>query len=216
MTQDTAAFRNQSVYHALRSRICLLDYPPNSRLSEETLATEFGMSRTPLRRVLARLEDEGLVQSIHGVGTLVTDVDIAEMRHVYELRMELAQLVGVLSPAPITTDTIAQVQAFQRRAADLRITPDARTFAQMNMDFFDFGLSLSENQPLRDMSERLYYRTARIWLKTISRLDLTQEIDIFAREIDETANAIAAGDTAAAALIRRAHISMSIHRLSQP
>jgi len=84
------------------------------------------------------------------------------------------------------------------------------------MDFFDFGLSLSENQPLRDMSERLYYRTARIWLKSISKLDLVQEIDIFAREIDEIANAIAAGDTTAAALIRRAHISMSIHRLSQP
>jgi len=103
MTHDTAAFRNQTVYHTLRSRICLLDYPPNSRLSEESLAAEFGMSRTPLRRVLARLEDEGLVQSQHGVGTLVTDVDIAEMRHVYELRMELAQLVGTLSPAPIHT-----------------------------------------------------------------------------------------------------------------
>ena len=216
MTHDTTAFRNQTVYQTLRSRICLLDYPPNSRLSEESLAAEFGMSRTPLRRVLARLEDEGLVQSQHGVGTLVTDVDIAEMRHVYELRMELAQLVGILSPAPVTKTTKTEVAKFQSRANDLRGTPDARTFAQLNMDFFDFGLSLSENQPLRDMSERLYYRTARIWLKSISKLDLSQEIDIFAREIDETANAIAAGDTTAAALIRRAHISMSIHRLSQP
>lgn len=91
---ETTAQRNQKLYAQLRDRICMLDYPPETRLSEEALAAEFGISRTPLRRVLARLEDEGLVQSIHGVGTLVTDVDIYEMQHVYDLRMELAQLIG--------------------------------------------------------------------------------------------------------------------------
>jgi len=66
---DTTPNRNQMLYSQLRDRICLLDYPPDTRLSEEALAKEFGISRTPLRRVLARLEDEGLVQSVHGVGT---------------------------------------------------------------------------------------------------------------------------------------------------
>ncbi len=60
----------------IRQRICLLDFPPGAQLSETALAEEFGTSRTPVRRVLARLEEEGLVQSVHGVGTLVTDADI--------------------------------------------------------------------------------------------------------------------------------------------
>ncbi|MEZ5475956.1 MAG: GntR family transcriptional regulator [Thiolinea sp.] len=58
----------------MRRRICLLDYPPNTRLREEDLASEFGVSRTPLRRVLGHLESEGLVKSVrcrhdcHGCG----------------------------------------------------------------------------------------------------------------------------------------------------
>src|SRR3546814_2838391 len=50
------------IYHALRDRICLLEYPPGLRLSEEEIAQEFDVSRTPVRRVLARLESEGLVE----------------------------------------------------------------------------------------------------------------------------------------------------------
>lgn len=212
---ETVQQRNQQLYAELRDRICMLVYPPGERLSEEALAAEFGISRTPLRRVLARLEDEGLVQSVHGVGTLVTDVDIHEMRHVYDLRMELAQLVGLLSPVTIDDTTIQTVRSFQARGRALEAQPTAERFARLNMDFFDFGLSLSDNQPLREMSERLYYRTARIWLKSIPKMDLVNEVEIFCREIDEITTAIENRDTTAAALIRRAHISMSIQRLKQ-
>ena len=68
--------RIERIYAVLRKRICLLDYAPGERLREETLADEFDVSRTPIRRVLARLEDEGLVRSVHGVGTIVPDIDV--------------------------------------------------------------------------------------------------------------------------------------------
>ena len=92
----------ERLYRTLRDRICLLDYPPGARLSEEELAAEFEISRTPLRRVLARLEAEGLIGSVHGVGTIVTDVDVEELAQVYALRMELAPLLGRLDPVPFT------------------------------------------------------------------------------------------------------------------
>ena len=50
--------------------------------------------------MLARLEAEGLIGSVHGVGTIVTDVDIEELAQVYALRMELAPLLGKLDPIP--------------------------------------------------------------------------------------------------------------------
>jgi DNA-binding GntR family transcriptional regulator len=98
----SARERSERIYRILRDRICLLEYAPGSHLSEEELAQEFEISRTPVRRVLARLESEGLVQSVHGVGTIVTDVDIEELQQVYHLRMELAELIGKLSPIPRT------------------------------------------------------------------------------------------------------------------
>ena len=96
----TARDRFDRMHTVLRNRICVLDYPPGTRLSEEDLAAEFGTSRTPLRRVLVRLEGEGLLQSVHGVGTFVTDVDIEALEQTYQLRMELAELLGVLGPNP--------------------------------------------------------------------------------------------------------------------
>ena len=209
-----AAERFQRLYHALRERICLLDYPPGTRLSEEALAQEFGTSRTPLRRVLARLEDEGLVESRHGVGTLVTDVDPGRMEQVYALRLELAQLVGRLDPVPVTQTHRDALAAFVADAGALVDAPEARGFATLNMAYFAFGLSLTKNAALREVSERLYYLTARIWLQAIDRMDLAAECALFLDEIRQTQTALQAGDTQAAALIRRAHISMSARRLS--
>ena len=66
--------RFERIYGIIRDRICLLEYAPGMRLGEEDLAKEFGVSRTPIRRVLSRLETEGLLESRHGVGTFVTTI----------------------------------------------------------------------------------------------------------------------------------------------
>ena len=94
----SARQRFDRIYHTLRSRICLHDYPPGERLREEDIALEFGISRTPVRQVLVKLETEGLLRSVHGVGTIVTDIDVEELAQVYQLRVELAEMIGKLSP----------------------------------------------------------------------------------------------------------------------
>lgn len=202
------------LHEALRTRICLLDHPPGTRLSEESLAAEFGTSRTPLRRVLAKLEDEGLVLSQHGVGTIVTDVDPGEMARTYDLRRELAGLVGRLSPVPITDAIIAEAGDFLTRGEALAARPDTRALALLNMQYFHFGTSLTRNEALREMSERLYYRTARIWLTATAHLDLAEESAIFVSELRDSLQALRAHDTQAAADVRRAHISLCIARVN--
>lgn len=142
-----AETRHLRLYETLRTRICLLDYPPGTKLGEEALAAEFGVSRTPLRRVLSRLADEGLLETRHGVGTLVTDVEPLELAHIYALRMELAELTGRLSPCEITPDMLAKARAFADEADALQAAPDPRAFAELNLAFFTFGLSLTENTP---------------------------------------------------------------------
>lgn len=193
----------------------MLDYLPGTRLSEKALAEEFGISRTPLRRVLGRLEAEGLLRSVQGVGTIVTDVDIEALAQVYQLRMELAEMIGRLSPVPPDARTVQAFRDLFRRGRELVENPDPRAFGQLNMDFFQALLLLSDNEPFREISERLYYRTARIWLKSISKLNLAEEAAIFAREIEDILRAVEIGDLEAAGYIRRSHISMSFTRLRQ-
>ncbi|MEX0957120.1 MAG: GntR family transcriptional regulator [Rhizobiaceae bacterium] len=210
--------RFERIYNVLRTRICLLDYPPGERLREEDLAEEFGVSRTPIRPVLITLEAEGLLRSVHGVGTIVTDIDVDELEQVYQLRVELAELIGKLSPIAPDAATVAKFRAMLARCEALSGSPDAREFARINMDFFHLLNSLTGNEPLREISERLYYQTTRIWLKTASRLSqyrelLMNEIQIFQREVADIVDAIDVGDLQVVGYIRRAHISMSFQRL---
>ncbi|SLN58240.1 DNA-binding transcriptional repressor LldR [Roseivivax jejudonensis] len=209
----SAEARHQRLYAELRGRICLLDYPPGTKLGEEALAAEFGVSRTPVRRVLARLSDEGLVEARHGVGTLVTDVDARELGQVYALREELAQLSGTMTPRPVTDAVLSELRTLIAEGAKLADLPDARAFARLNMAYFSFTQRLIGNDALAEVSERLYFRTARIWLQAIAELDLDREIAAFREEMRQVADALRSGDMPAVGMIRRAHISMSFHRL---
>lgn len=205
------------MHDAIRTRICLLDYPPGMRLSEVELADEFGTSRTPLRRVLARLEDEGLVRSVHGVGTFVTDADIAELEQVYRLRLELAELTGRLDPATPGPDFLEDLDSMIARSTAIMATEDARAFTRLDMDVFHLLVGLTANAPLREISERLYYQTKRIWLRSAisARLDLGEEFAIFNRELEDIRRAVVVGDLEAVAHIQRAHISLSFRRLQR-
>lgn len=212
--------RFERIYQTLRTRICMLDYAPGMRLREEDLAEEFRVSRTPVRRVLVKLEAEGLLRSVHGVGTIVTDIDIEALAQVYELRIELAELVGRLSPVTVDTALVDRFRAIRARCDQLVEAGDPREFSRINMEFFHLFTALTANEPLRVLSEQLYYQTARIWLKTASRLAsfdelLKQEFVTFQREVVDITEAVEQGDLVAASHVRRAHIAMSFRRIRQ-
>lgn len=205
--------RFERLYHTIRRRICLLEYQPGERLGEEELARELGVSRTPLRRVLSRLESEGLLESRHGVGTFVTVVDIDSLLQVYALRMELAVLMGRLDPIARSPADLARVRAILERCDELVEAPDPKAIAQINMEFFQELAAMIGNEPLREISERLYYRTHRIWLTSVPHLNLRDEVVVFRREVADILAAMEVGDLEAVGHIRRSHISMSVKRM---
>ena len=207
--------RFERIYKAIRDRICLLEYQPGERLGEEDLAREFHVSRTPIRRVLSKLESEGLLESKHGVGTFVTDVDIDSLAQVFQLRMELAELLGKLDPIPRSESDLARVRALLARCDKLLKKPDPKAYARLNMDFFQELGAMVGNAPLREISERLYYLTTRIWLKSVPHLNLPDEITVFRREMADILQAMEVGDLEAVGHIRRSHISMSVKRMKR-
>ncbi len=207
--------RFERIYKTIRDRICLLEYHPSDRLGEEELAREFHVSRTPIRRVLSKLESEGLLESKHGVGTFVTDVDIDSLAQVFQLRMELAELIGKLDPIPRGEADLARVRALLVRCDKLLKKPDANAYARLNMDFFQELGAMVGNAPLRESSERLYYLTTRIWLKSVPHLNLPDEIVVFRREMADILQAMEVGDLEAVGHIRRSHISMSVKRMKR-
>jgi DNA-binding GntR family transcriptional regulator len=206
--------RFERIYKTIRDRICMLEYQPGERLGEEELAPEIEVSRTPIRRVLSRLQSEGLLESRHGVGTFVTDVDIDALSQVFQLRMELAVLIGRLDPIPRTEADLDRVREILARC-DEQKSPDAKAIARINMDFFQELSAMIGNAPLREISERLYYLTTRIWLKSVPHLNFKDEIIVFRREVADILAAMEVGDLEAVGHIRRSHISMSVKRMKR-
>jgi len=216
--EEGARRRFDRIYDTLRMRICLLEYQPLERLREEDLAAEFKVSRTPIRRVLVKLEAEGLLRSVHGVGTFVTDIDIRGLEQVYQLRIELAELIGRLGPVEPDASRLQAFRDALSRCEALVAAPEPRAFSRLNIDFFHLLNGLTENRPLREISERLYFQTTRIWLKTASEMNrfspvLHEEIRTFHREVSDIVAALEIGDLQSVGHIRRAHIAMSFARL---
>lgn len=205
--------RQDAIYQEIRRRICTLAYAPGEALKETELAAEFNVSRTPMRQVLQRLEFEALVESKRGVGTIVTRVEFEALREVYELRMKLAEMIGVLTPVTPTAEDVAAMEQLEARCRALRESKDPKEFAALNLDFHERLMRLVGNAPLRETLSLLFHRTARIWLSWEGGFDWDEEIDRFEREIGELLIGLRLGDMRSVGFAHRNHISMSLIRI---
>src|SRR3977135_3558136 len=80
------------VHHELKRRLTLWEYLPGTRMGEEALAAEFGVSRTPVRDALRRLVQEGFLEDTEGwTGYRVRRPDLPRIEELYEVRLSLEQ-----------------------------------------------------------------------------------------------------------------------------
>jgi len=208
----TGKHTTASIFETLRDRICLLDYPPSTVLREATLAKEFGISRTPIRAVLQRLEHGALVTVRDGVGTIVTDIDVAELCDIYEMRLKIAELIGVLAPRDITSDDEAAAIALLARAKQLVTQYSASEYWQINHAQHALIADLIGNSVLREVWDQLYFRSARFWYQEASRAPVGVAQDLVA-ELSEVARALRARDAMAVGYIQRNFIAFGFTRL---
>jgi DNA-binding GntR family transcriptional regulator len=206
--------RLNSIYECLRDRICLFEYPPNTLLREAELAAEFGVSRTPIRQILQRLESETLVDIRDGVGTIVTGVDFARLKDVYELRLKLAEIIADLAPrAPSAIEVQAMADLVQRGLL-LVEKLELAEFWRVQNERHRIVNSLIGNEVLRAMHDRLYFQTARAWYGIVDQMWPTSAEELLA-ELEELLRALKSGDTRSVALVSRNYIAYSMARLSE-
>lgn len=207
------------IYEEIRDRICLLQYTPGSLLTENGLAAEFDVSRTPVRRALHWLEFGGLVVSKHGVGTLVTPIDLRALREVYALRLRLHEIIGDFSTAARLTDgDIDALQALREATTAMGKARNNRenqiALGRMYIAFDEILTRAIGNDALKQISERLFFQTLRLWLQILSDLDWGEEVEHFHDEIEETIRILqSSGDMRAVAQVRREHMAQLLSRL---
>ncbi len=209
---DNRSFKD--IYSALRERIALLDYPPGSLLSENRLAAEFGISRTPIRKVLQRLEFDGLVSVERGVGTIVAPIDMLYLKQVYDLRLKLIDVIADMDANWVSSEEIRNLRRLHDEVLAMAEEGDPRELARAYLRFNETVTTAIGNQPLKDIADRLFYLTARVWPQALPALDWRREVAIVADEIDATATALEEGDLPGLASTRRRHMIDCIHRIN--
>lgn len=205
----------QQIHRALRERIILLDLPPGSHLREEHLASEFGVSRTPIRQVLDQLEFEGLTESVEGAGARVSTIDMKALRDVWAVRLKIGELVGDFVRLPASEAAIAAVRAVRKDLAAVKETRSVRGLGAAYNRYHEAMLAVVDNAALTRIHDLLYVQTARLWMQFLPEMDLDAEIDIMADEVDETLNALAGESGQRLAEIRTRHMRMLLGRFNQ-
>ncbi|WDP89966.1 MAG: GntR family transcriptional regulator [Desulfobacter sp.] len=162
---------NKDIYNTLKDRIIHLEYEPGAILKEQTLAQEFGVSRTPLRTVLFRLEWEHLVKILPRTGILVMELELGTITNVFQARLEMEAVIGTLAAQRLTRDDILQFQELESRCRALKDNKDPKALAAVDMENKELFHGAAGNPFLTEMSQRLYSLTFRLWYFNMLKMD---------------------------------------------
>jgi DNA-binding GntR family transcriptional regulator len=206
--------RISSIYQCLRDRICFFDYPPQTVLKETSLAAEFGVSRTPIRQILQMLESERLVEIRDGVGTIVTGVDFRRLRDVYDLRLRITALLGDFIDIQSAKEAVVAIEELITRARQLEKKSDLRAFWMVESDRHRLINALIDNEPLREIHDRLYMQTSRVWYEIVENV-WPEALEALCAELNELRRALKVGDAHSIGYASRNYIAYAMTRLSR-
>ena len=147
------------VYDALYSQLMSLRIPPGARIGVDHLVRELGVSQTPIREALSRLEAQGLVVKTHLVGySAATQIDEARLGHLYDLRLLLEPYAARQAARHMSDEELTQLQALDQGMREIQGAGREAygLFASRDGQFHDLIAQGSGNPLVRDALVRLH------------------------------------------------------------
>jgi DNA-binding GntR family transcriptional regulator len=192
-------------YLAIRDQLIMLDIQPGEPLDDDQLAKSLGMGRTPVREALKRLEGDRLVVSYARRGTFATGMDIADLAHISEIRVQLEPLAArrAAERAPRATRTELGELASQIEALDVART-DRTELMRWDLSVHRAIYRSANNPHLEDVLIRYDNLATRIHCMFLDRLS-TVDMHVVTEHV-ALLRAIAAGDADRAGDLARAHV----------
>ena len=210
MSQSKKQNSEQSVYHKLKTAIRKRYIKQGSQLVEVTLAHKLGVSRTPVRSAIKKLEAEGLVNSIPNRGAFVITPTRQEIEETFLVRAELDCMAVSLAAQRCTQAEISELHQIINFETAVFDKSDLDAYYAANDSFHIRIAEMSGNNVIITYIKELLDKT-RIYLILydpffkIEYSPTTEHLDIV--------EAIASGDREKACAAVRAHINSSINGL---
>ena len=149
------------VFNTLRQAILRGELKPGERLMEIQLANKLGVSRTPIREAIRKLELEGLVLMIPRKGAEVADITEKSLKDVLEVRRALEELSVKLTCDRITKEEIKELEQAAENFRKTMKSKDITEIAEADVRFHDVIYTATKNQKLIQLLNNLHEQMYR-------------------------------------------------------
>ena len=210
---DSVSKASERAYAEIRGLILSGDAPPGTQITEAQLADICGVSRTPVREALRRLEAELYVVRSDSQRIFVADWNSDDLDEMFTLRAMLEAHAAARAAARIEPAALAALRAANDRiaAAVAADTPDVATFLAENRIFHDIVITAAGSPRLAAMLAALVEQP--VVRRTAARYSRT-ELARSTHEHGELIQAFAARDTDWAHAVMTGHIRRAFHAFS--
>src|SRR3954468_456940 len=161
--------RAEVVYEEIRRRIMRGILPPASPLNQDALALELGVSVTPVREAVRRLEAEGLLRVHAHRSVLVSPLSLSELSEIYDVRLQLDPHAAAVATTKASEEALARIEQMART----EVSSDPLEQATINRAFHRAIYAESDNGLMIGILDRLWERTDRYRIMLVS-----SEIDV--------------------------------------
>ena len=200
------------VFENIREAIINGHLKPGERLMEIQLAEELGVSRTPVREAIRKLELEGFVVMIPRKGAYVTDITIKDIVDVFELRWALEALAAELAAERATEEEIEQMERHLLELAKVIEEQDVKKIVEIDTRFHETIYTASRNKRLGQILSLLGELIQRYRTLTLSK---SERIKVTMEEHRAIVEALAARDPQRAGRLAQEHIESAENSLME-
>lgn len=203
---------NIVMYETLKNRIIQLEYAPGQVLNEKEIASEFNLSRTPVRRIFEQLKNNKLLNIIPRFGAQVAPIDFLYMKSVFEVTRELEGYAARLATDKITEEKIEELEAIVERLKVYDIVEDYKKIILEDENFHETIIGSCGNPCLMEILYGLHMHTERTWLYAQPNVS---DISLFLDTMPNIINALKARDMEQASEWAKIHIDVFVERIKQ-
>ncbi len=194
--------RGEFVYRTLREAIIRGVLPEGQRIQDRLLALELGVSRTPVREALQRLEAEGFLKNVPRLGLIVAEITPQEIEDIYIIRIALEGVAARLAAQRASAGDIEILSSLNEGIARATHSRDVQQLTTLNREFHQAIYQAARNASLAELLNRLHYAVQRFRQSTLSIPERAQEA---LEEHEQLVAAIRDRDAERAEAIARAH-----------
>ena len=154
----------EQIYLWLKERIIVGELRPGERLSVDQLATEIGVSRTPVRDAINRLALEGMLVVHPRRGTVVGALSVSDIRDVYQIRIFLEPSVSEYAAEHVTDDLIRDLNELQADWEQIDLSAVYRDLAVTN-HYVEINAAFHERIAAQSGNARLQQTVTALYLQ---------------------------------------------------